>query len=215
MLVNLYGDRGLVFQTLATGFKEAHLQDKIKFDVVEADKVGSKFKEAVKEAYNAKFLDDADMIIRFAEPVQAQPEQGGEGEQPPAEGDNAQPTPDETTPPEENVEQKPEEQKPEKNAGAEEKPEEEKPESEKEQAPEEKPEEKKDDKKEKVNEAETTASGTDLKKKIVDTVKRCLFQDDESKIELSDLQGFIDGYNVSFIKVSLKEKETVAAEPAQ
>ena len=70
MLLNLYGDEGLVFQTLATGFKEAHLQDKIKFDVVEAEKVGQKFKEAVKKAYNAKFLDDADMVIRFAIPSQ-------------------------------------------------------------------------------------------------------------------------------------------------
>lgn len=71
MLLNLYGDNGLVFNILATGFKEAHLQDKLKFDVVEAEKVGAKFKEAVKKAYNAKFLDDADMVIRFAEPNQA------------------------------------------------------------------------------------------------------------------------------------------------
>lgn len=208
MLVNLYGDRGLVFQALATGFKEAHLQDKIKFEVVEADKVGSKFKEAVKKAYNAKFLDDADMVIRFAEPIQAQPEQGGEEEQSPEVDDNAQKAPEETTSPEENSEQKPEEQKPE----------EEKPEGEKEQAPEENGEEgkdKDDKKKENVNEAETTATGTELKKKIIDTVKRCLFQDDESKIELSDLQGFINGYNISFIKVSLKEKEPSAEEPAQ
>ena len=90
---------------------------------------------------------------------------------------------------------------------------EEKPEDEKK---EDKKEEKKDDKKEKVNESSnsSSATGTDLKKKIIDTVKRCLFQEDESKIELSDLQGFIDGYNVSFIKVSLKEKEE-SIEPVQ
>ena len=68
MILNLYGVDGLVFQTLASGFREAHLENKLKFEVVEAKKVGSKFKEAVKKAYNAKFLDDADMIIRFAEP---------------------------------------------------------------------------------------------------------------------------------------------------
>lgn len=220
MLINLYGPKGLVFQTLATGFNEAHIQDRLKFEVVEADKVGAKFKEAVKKAYNAKYLDDADMVIRFAEPVQSQPEQNAE--EPPPENAGAEEPPAEEQPPEEPPAEEPkDEEKPEENAGAEkeEKPEE-KPE-EKEQAPEEKPEdekkeEKKDDKKEKVNESSnsSSATGTDLKKKIIDTVKRCLFQEDESKIELSDLQGFIDGYNVSFIKVSLKEKEE-SIEPVQ
>lgn len=214
MLVNLYGDRGLVFQALATGFTEAHIQDKIKFDVVEASKVGSKFKEAVKKAYNAKFLDDADMVIRFAEPIAAQPapdEQNGGAEeqtQPPEEnaggGEEQNPEPPKEQKPEEN----PEEQKPEENPEEqkpEEKPEEQKPE-ENAGGEEQKPEDGKDGKK-KVNEAETTATGPDLKKKILDTVKRCLYQEDESKIEISDLQGYMDGYNISFIKVSLKEKD--------
>lgn len=73
MLLNLYGDSGLVFQVLATGFKEAHLQDKLKFEVVEVERVGQKFKDAVKKTYNAKFLDDADMVIRFAEPKADEP----------------------------------------------------------------------------------------------------------------------------------------------
>ena len=190
MLINLYGPKGLVFQTLATGFNEAHIQDRLKFEVVEADKVGAKFKEAVKKAYNAKYLDDADMVIRFAEPVQSQPEQNAE--EPPPENAGAE------------KEEKPEEKPEEKEQAPEEKPEDEK------------KEEKKDDKKKKVDESSnsTTATGPDLKKKIVDTVKRCLFQEDESKIELSDLHGFIDGYNVSFIKVSLKEKEG-SIEPEQ
>ena len=209
MLINLYGPKGLVFQTLATGFNEAHIQDRLKFEVVEADKVGAKFKEAVKKAYNAKYLDDADMVIRFAEPVQSQPEQNAE--EPPPENAGAEEPPAEEQPPEEPPAEEPkDEEKPEENAGAEK---EEKPEDEKK---EEKKEEKKDDKKEKVNESSnsSSATGTDLKKKIIDTVKRCLFQEDESKIELSDLQGFIDGYNVSFIKVSLKEKEE-SIEPVQ
>jgi outer membrane biosynthesis protein TonB len=220
MIIDLYGDTGLLFNTIGAGFVEGHLQNKLKFDVVEKDKVGAKFKEAVKKAYNAKYLDDADMVIRFAEPVQSQPEQNAE--EPPPENAGAEEPPAEEQPPAEPPAEEPkDEEKPEENAGAEkeEKPEE-KPE-EKEQAPEEKPEdekkeEKKDDKKEKVNESSnsSSATGTDLKKKIIDTVKRCLFQEDESKIELSDLQGFIDGYNVSFIKVSLKEKEE-SIEPAQ
>ena len=75
MILDLYGERGLVFQVLATGFKEAHLQDKLKFDVVRTKDVGSKFKEAVKKLYNAKYLDDSDMVIRFAEIVQHQEEE--------------------------------------------------------------------------------------------------------------------------------------------
>lgn len=59
-----------------------------------------------------------------------------------------------------------------------------------------------------VNEAETNASGAELKKKIIDTVKRCLYQQDADKIELSDLDGFIEGHNVYFIKVSLKSKDS-------
>lgn len=168
MLLNLYGDEGLVFQTLATGFKEAHLQDKIKFDVVEAEKVGQKFKDAVKKAYNAKFLDDADMVIRFAIPSQ-EPVEQADGENQDSEGQD-QGSDSEN----QNAEQQA--------AG--------------------------DENKEETNEAQTTNSVVELKKKIVDTVKRCLFQQDTEKIELSDLEGYLEGYDVSFIKVSLKSKES-------
>ena len=167
MLLNLYGDSGLVFQVLATGFKEAHLQDKLRFEVVEAEKVGQKFRDAVKKTYNAKFLDDADMVIRFAEPKVEEPAEEPVGDEEGENGDSAQ---DDST-------------------------------EEKTQTPE------KGDEGE-VNEAETTASGAELKKKIIDTVKRCLYQQDSDKIELSDLDGFIEGYNVSFIKVSFKSKDS-------
>jgi hypothetical protein len=191
MLVNLYGDKGLIFQALASGFKEAHLQDKVKFEVVEADKVGAKFKDAVKEAYSAKFLDDADMVIRFAEPVQAQPTEEEPKDEEPAE---------QQPPAEEGGEQE--------NAGAEADGQDEN----SEQAPEEKSDDgkKDDEKKENVSEAETTASGADLKKKVIDTIKRCLFQEDADKIELSDLEGYLDGYNVFFTKVSLKDDAEAA-----
>lgn len=171
MLLNLYGDNGLVFNILATGFKEAHLQDKLKFDVVETEKVGAKFKEAVKKAYNAKFLDDADMIIRFAEPTQAPT--SDEGSQENTDSDETQDT---------GAEENAQDTGDTENAGGSEE--------------------------KKVNEAESNATGVDLKKKIIDTVARCLYQEDKNKIELSDLEGFIEGYNVSFVKVSLKEKET-------
>jgi len=162
MLISLYGKNGLVFQTIAAGFKEGHLQDKLKFDVVEKDKVGAGFKEAVKKTYNAKFLDDADMVIRFAIP-KAAPVEEPEEEQPEGEEEKV----------EVDVEEKPAEENPEAD----------------------------------VTEAETTAEGADLKKKIIDTVKRRLFQTDADKIELSDLDGYLEGYDVCFIKVSIKEDD--------
>ena len=181
MLINLYGDKGLVFQTLASGFKEAHLQDKLKFDVVAADKVGADFKEAVKNAYNAKFLDDADMIIRFAEPVEQttgpEEDENGEAKTDGQENGSEQETADD--------------------------------EGKSEQAP---SKEGSDDEKANVSEAETTASGADLKKKVIDTIKRRLFISDADDVELSDLDGFKEGYNVFFTKVSIKDDGVVGAE---
>lgn len=168
MILDLYGERGLVFQVLATGFKEAHLQDKLKFDVVRTKDVGSKFKEAVKKLYNAKYLDDSDMVIRFAEIVKHQEEEPKDEE-----------TSDEET----------------KDVNTDEV---------KSDNKEEKKDETSDETKEDVNEAETSASGADLKKKIADTVKRCLFQEDTDKVEIMDLEGYLEGYNVYFVKVSLK-----------
>lgn len=173
MILDLYGEKGLVFQVLATGFKEAHLQDKLKFDVIRTKDVGSKFKEAVKKLYNAKYLDDSDMVIRFAEIVKHQEEEPKDEE-----------TSDEETKDVNTDEVKSDGE-----------------------------EEKKDENKEEVNEAETSASGAGLKKKIADTVKRCLFQEDNdedndkednNKVEIMGLEGYLEGYNVYFVKVSLK-----------
>ena len=223
MLVNLYGNYGLIFQSLATGFNEAHAENNLKFSVVKKDDLDAKFTEAVKKAYNAKFLDDADAIIRFAEPVQAQPvqgqeEQGGQEEPPPEEGNGEQNQEEAPpSPPPENDNK--EEQPPEENAGAED--------DKKEQAQEEKPDEKSDDKKEgknedkpkdekkdddkkeKVNESEnaTNKSGAELKEQIIDTITRRLFQKGDNKVEVFDLQGYMDGYNVSFVKLSFGEGE--------
>ena len=216
MLVNLYGNYGLIFQSIATGFNEAHAENSLKFSVVKKDDLDAKFKEAVKKAYNAKFLDDADAVIRFAEPVQAQPEQGQE-EDAPGKGKE-----DETPPPqpEEDGEQEKEEAPPaqegddkdeqpqKENPGAEEKDKEEPADKdEKEQSKDEKPDDKKKDKKNNVNESEdaTSKSGAVLKEQIIDTITRRLFQKDGEKVEVFDLQGYMDGYNVSFVKLSFGE----------
>lgn len=158
MILKLDGD-GSIREMLKKGFKEAHLEDKISFDVVSVDDLGEGFKKAVKEKYNAKYLDDADLVIRCFEPsapaatpAEETPaeETPPEKEKPAEENPSTEEKPEEETPPEEN---KPEEEKPEEETPPEEgKPEEEKPADDSNK--EEKPEEKKDDKgkEEKVNE---------------------------------------------------------------
>lgn len=216
MLLNQYGTDGLVFQILATGFKEAHLQDKLKFQVAEADKVGAKFKEAVKNAYNAKFLDDADMVIGFQIPKQEAPveqpnDEQGQEEQ--AQKDQAPDNQPEDNGNDANAEgnkenAEPEKKEPEQNG-------EEQSDKGDENQDQNKDDGKGDEKKEEVKEAETSATGADLKKKIIDTVARCLYQEDKNKVELSDLDGYKDGYDVCFIKVSLKEDDTKQPPPQE
>lgn len=85
MILNICGEDGFLFQALATGFKEGHIQDRLKFEVIDVKDVGAKFKEAVKKAYSAKFLDDADIVVRFAVPkaeAAPAPEGGEDGVEP-------------------------------------------------------------------------------------------------------------------------------------
>ena len=169
MVLNLNGNRGILFQNIATRFTEAHIPSNVKFEVVSTDKLDAKFKEAVKKAYSAKFLDDADSIARFIYKVEA-PEE----------------TPPEETSPEDEKTQAPED-------GSE-------------QAPEE------GDGKEQVAESgdESAENGGDaeLKKKIINAVGRVIFEEDPNKIEVSDLDGYMDGYKVMFTKFSFGENTT-------
>ena len=191
MILNLYGNDGLIFNALATGFTEAHLKDSFKFDVVKVDDVGSKFKEAVKKEYSAKFLDDSDMVIRFAIPQQNQM--------------------DEEEPEEEETEETSEEEKTEETSEEGDDTEEETPAEEEETTEEPAEEEKSDeedeeDDKKKQTLKEANQIETDMTNKIIKTIKRCLFIADTENVELSDLNDFIEGYRVAFVKVSLTEK---------
>lgn len=62
----------LLYDMLYKNFKIAHLDTKVKFDVTDTDGIGVKFKDAVKKEYTAKFLDDSEYIIGFMEPLAAQ-----------------------------------------------------------------------------------------------------------------------------------------------
>lgn len=189
MILNLYGNDGLVFNALATGFTEAHLQDSFKFDVVRVDDVGSKFKEAVKKEFSAKFLDDSDMVIRFAIPEVAKPEEDATEEEPAEEEETTEEQPEETSDDADKEEESDTEEKDTEPA---------------EEETEEEDSEEDDEKKQTLK--ESTTSENDISQKIIKTVKRCLFVKETDTIEISDLPGFMDGYKVSFIKISLTEK---------
>jgi hypothetical protein len=81
MLQNLYGNGGLIFQTITTGLTEAHVpESKVRVQVLKTDEVDAKFKNRVKEQYNAKYLDDSDAVIRFfiSNQQAPAPDQGGQ-----------------------------------------------------------------------------------------------------------------------------------------
>lgn len=70
MVIKLEGRKGLIFQTLLQGLKEAHKAGTggYKVEVQKKDEVDSKFLNAVKKEYSAKFIDDADYLIKVAIP---------------------------------------------------------------------------------------------------------------------------------------------------
>ena len=103
-----------IFSTLADYMYTAHLEKKIKLDVVEPDKIGSKFKSALEKQGMLKDIKGADYIVRFAEKIEAQPpadeekpEEDTEKEEAPE--DSAEETPEENSEETDSKEETPEE----------------------------------------------------------------------------------------------------------
>ena len=223
MIVDLFGVKGLFTSLITRGFVESHLKDKLKFEVVPKDDVGQKFKDAVKKEFNANFLDDSDFIVRFAIPkVEKDPEEDNEETD---QEDNDQEEKD--TEKKDDQEEKDQEEVNEsikvqdlskrvglQTIGAKK--------SSTKKAKWVKETEKKSDKKEDkkseykaskntegdkkdIEEAETTATGAELKKKIIENIKRTLHSDDDN-IELNDLPDYMEGYDVCFVKIGLNNK---------
>ena len=64
--VNAEPDLGLIQNLVSRGFVEGQYPPgKVKMNVVKADSVGEKFKNAVKKAKNAQYLNDADLVLVF------------------------------------------------------------------------------------------------------------------------------------------------------
>lgn len=71
-----------------------------------------------------------------------------------------------------------------------------------------KDEEKSENKNKKIDEADTEASGEDLKQKVRKAIQRAFNiknDDTENQVELINLPEFKEGYNVYFFKLSFKK----------
>ena len=223
MIVDLFGVKGLFTSLITRGFVESHLKDKLKFEVVPKDDVGQKFKDAVKKEFNANFLDDSDFIVRFAIPkVEKDPEEDNEETD---QEDNDQEEKD--TEKKDDQEEKDQEEVNEsikvqdlsksvglQTIGAKKsstkkakcvKETEKKSAKKEDKKSEDKESKNTEGDKEDIEEAETTATGAELKKKIIENIKRTLHSDDDN-IELNDLPDYMEGYDVCFVKIGLNNK---------
>ena len=223
MIVDLFGVKGLFTSLITRGFVESHLKDKLKFEVVPKDDVGQKFKDAVKKEFNANFLDDSDFIVRFAIPkVEKDPEEDNEETD---QEDNDQEEKD--TEKKDDQEEKDQEEVNEsikvqdlsksfclQTIGAKKsstkkakcvKETEKKSDKKEDKKSEDKESKNTEGDKEDIEEAETTATGAELKKKIIENIKRTLHSDDDN-IELNDLPDYMEGYDVCFVKIGLNTK---------
>ena len=223
MIVDLFGVKGLFTSLITRGFVESHLKDKLKFEVVPKDDVGQKFKDAVKKEFNANFLDDSDFIVRFAiSKVEKDPEEDNEETD---QEDNDQEEKD--TEKKDDQEEKDQEEVNEsikvqdlsksvglQTIGAKKsstkkakcvKETEKKSDKKEDKKSEDKESKNTEGDKEDIEEAETTATGAELKKKIIENIKRTLHSDDDN-IELNDLPDYMEGYDVCFVKIGLNNK---------
>ena len=229
MIVDLFGVKGLFTSLITRGFVESHLKDKLKFEVVPKDDVGQKFKDAVKKEFNANFLDDSDFIVRFAIPkVEKDPEEDNEETDQEEDKDqeekndveNKDDSKEDSEDDKEEVNESVKVQDLSKSVGLQtigskkqSSPKKAKCVKETERKSDKKScdknsddkVDKKENKKEDIEEAETTATGAELKKKIIENIKRTMHSDDD-QIELNDLPGYMEGYDVCFIKIGLNDK---------
>ena len=229
MIVDLFGVKGLFTSLITRGFVESHLKDKLKFEVVPKDDVGQKFKDAVKKEFNANFLDDSDFIVRFAIPkVEKDPEEDNEetdqeedkDQEEEKDVENTDDSKEESKDNKEEVNESVKVQDLSKSVGLQtigskkqSSPKKAKCVKETEKKSDKKScdknsddkADKKENKKEDIEEAETTATGAELKKKIIENIKRTMHSDDD-QIELNDLPGYMEGYDVCFVKIGLNDK---------
>ena len=222
------GQIGLIQNLLTRGFIEGQYTPRnIKMQVIKADQVGEAFKNAVKKTKNAQYLDDAEMVLVFQSPKTAPaPEKDAEENPAPEEASEKNDAPEETvsesvkvqdlsksvglktvgtkscscgkktcccgtkkTVKEEEAPKKPARKEPPKKV--------------KSKKDLEKPEKKGEEKV--VDEAEMTATGDELKAKVVDALRRVLYLPDEEEVEMVTLEDFRDGYDTFLTKLSFKE----------
>lgn len=230
MVIKLYSEKnnqsekdlGLIQNLVSRGLTEGQFSStNVKMNVIKADSVGDKFRNAVKKAKNAQYLNDADLVVVFQTKDEA-PEapEADEKEQAPEEAvsesvkvqDLSKSVGLKPVSPKnpscgckcgkktvkEEEEKKPSGKKPSSKKDLEKKA------SGKRQAPEEEPE-KDSEEKEPVGEAQVQATGDALRAKISDTIRRTLYLPKEEDVELVSLEDYLPGYDVFFTKLSFKD----------
>ena len=226
MVIQLYSDKnpqsdqqvGLIQNLVYRGLLEGQFTPKnVKMQFVKVDQVGDKFRNAVKKAKNAQYLDDAEIVMVFEAPKTApvadeEPENADAGEK---TENAAEETVSESTKVQDLTKsvglktvgkssgcaKKTCSCGKKKSAVKEEK-------SPKKEI---KPKSKKDLEKnapsgdEEIDEAQLEATGDELKVKIADAVKRVLYLPDDEEVEFVNLEGFKDGHDTFFAKLAFKE----------
>jgi len=230
--INAESDLGLIQNLISRGFVEGQYPSRnVKMNVVKADQVGEKFKNAVKKAKNAQYLSDADLVLVFQTPKNASPEEEFSEKVSDTDGE----TEIEVSAKEEVSESlkvqdlsKSQGLKPvkpscgckcgkkkspvkeeEENPAPRKRPSKkdlEKKDPGKEQAPEDDSQEQAPlEKKDPVEEAEMEATGDKLKVKIADVIRRVLYLPKNEDVEMVDLDGYSEGNDVFFTKLSFKD----------
>lgn len=234
MVIQLYSEKspdsgaqiGLIQNLVSRGLVEGQFTPKnVKVEFVKADQAGEKFKDAVKKAKNAQYLDDAEIVLVFQSPKKAPTPETPENPAPEKEapeGDGGEETVSESVKVQDLSKQVGLKSVGTKCACGKKKSccsgkktvkEDEAP---KKKAPPKKVKSKKDlekkapekdapEKDAPVSEAEMEATGEELKAKIVDLVKRVLYVPDGEEVEMVTLEDFREGYDTFFTKLSFKE----------
>lgn len=229
MVISLYNgkdvsteqDLGLIQNLVSRGFAEGQYPPgKVKMSVVKADRAGEKFRNAVKKAKNAQYLNDADLVLVF----QAQKNPAPEEEFSEKIVDREDGAEEEISAKEE-VSESLKVQDLSKSQGL--KPVKpscgckcEKKKALKEEEKEERPPRKRPSKKDleekdsgkgqspgktPVEEAEMEATGDELKVKIADVIRRVLYLPKNEDVEMVSLDGYSEGNDVFFTKLSFKD----------
>lgn len=209
----------LINNSLKKELNVSHLNGKCDAYVVEASQVGSKMKKAIKDGFNATYLSDAEYVIGCLMKKEETPiEEPKDDEE--EENTGSENSEENNDTEENNAEQSSQDNDEEVNESIKVQdltksmlsiPKIKKAKSCNEtqkKEPSKKDDDKETDDGDKIEEAETEATGDKLKLKLQEVIRRALqIKDKNEKVTLEELPDFREGYDVFFVKLSFKSKK--------